>query len=283
MKKTFSLKNLLFLVTFLGCALPQVKACDTPLATFSARADTLVYMWNSVSGAMGYEYLIDNSPMPPMSGNSTMMTSGTMVGLQAGQTYYLHVRTICMSGMSTWYNSPAITKVTSPSNVIAIPTATSASFSWPVVSGATGYEYLVNATAASPSAGQSITANSVNATTLNSSTTYYFHLRTKSSNNSFSSWVNQPFTTLAPTAVANVSIQGESSISVYPNPVTSTLYVDVANPASNASAQIWDINGRLVKDVKINVPTDISEMPNGLYLIRYTDDTRSEVLKVTKQ
>ena len=74
-----------------------------------------------------------------------------------------------------------------------------ASISWPAVSSAAlGYEYVLDNTATNPtSSGTAINAVSYAASGLSPLTTYYFHVRSVCSANTFSTWNTVAFTTLA--------------------------------------------------------------------------------------
>jgi hypothetical protein len=89
--------------------------------------------------------------------------------------------------------------------VASAVTANSATLTWNVVTGITGYEYVLNNTATAPTgAGTATAATTHNPTTLTPSTIYYMHVRTHCGGTDFSTWVTIPFTTqclVNPTAV----------------------------------------------------------------------------------
>lgn len=74
-------------------------------------------------------------------------------------------------------------------------------------------------------------------------------------------------------------------ISVYPNPVKTTLYLKTTITDLN-QIQIFNVNGILLKDAKLNSnEVDFSEYPAGMYLIKIKDKKELEVgsVKVIKQ
>ena len=85
-------------------------------------------------------------------------------------------------------------------------TSTTATISWGAVSGSFGYQYVVNQTAADPTASATLTnttSNSVSLTGLTPATTYYMHVRNKCNSggtgfSGISAWVNYAFTTYPP-------------------------------------------------------------------------------------
>lgn len=72
----------------------------------------------------------------------------------------------------------------------------------------------------------------------------------------------------------------------YPNPATSFTYIPVNGCDANDILRIYDINGRLIKEINLTGKTDIlnlnvSEMENGIYLYRIIGKNRiSETYKL---
>jgi hypothetical protein len=76
-------------------------------------------------------------------------------------------------------------------------TNNSASITWNLVPGATGYEYVVSASSILPVSGTAIATNSYNANSLNSGTPYYVFVRTNCGGGNFSNWATTSFNTAA--------------------------------------------------------------------------------------
>ncbi len=61
---------------------------------------TAFVSWNASPGAYGYEYLIDQNPGTPAEGGTpTFSTFHSVTGLLSSTTYYLHIRTVCDTGI----------------------------------------------------------------------------------------------------------------------------------------------------------------------------------------
>ena len=75
-------------------------------------------------------------------------------------------------------------------------TSSSADLSWGAVAGASGYEYVVSTNNIPPASGTATTGTTYNAGGLNSSSTYYLHVRTDCGGGTFSSWSTLSFQTL---------------------------------------------------------------------------------------
>ncbi len=81
-----------------GCLAPA------GLAATNVAATSATLSWSAVTGAVGYEYTIDqNIASPIVAGTPTSTTTVNATNLTATTTYYLHVRTDCGSGsFSPW-------------------------------------------------------------------------------------------------------------------------------------------------------------------------------------
>ena len=84
----------------------------TALTVSGTTATTANVSWTApASGTtpIGYQYAVTTSATPPASGTAVSGTSATVSTLSASTTYYLHVRSECVSGVdySTWVTSTA--------------------------------------------------------------------------------------------------------------------------------------------------------------------------------
>ncbi|MEN8614728.1 hypothetical protein ABFB09_05540 [Dehalogenimonas sp. THU2] len=191
--------------------------------------------WQSVSGATGYEWQMNDSAdmtSPLFSGNSTA-SSIRLSLLEPGVTYHWRVRAVAPVP-GPWSEKRSFT--TALGGVVAVPQlltptpgATNLTplplFQWQPVGGATGYELLL----ATDAGFQNITASPANIVgnawqppaALTSATTYYWKIRAVSEN-SFSAWsAVSAFTTAAPATTAPTS-------PVVTSPVAPTVTVPIA-------------------------------------------------------
>lgn len=86
--------------------------------------------------------------------------------------------------------------------------------------------------------------------------------------------------------VSAVSFDQISLLNIYPNPVSSTLYID--GLSSKSTISILNLSGQVVKVIQANpeprVPIDVSQLPAGTYLVQTQDATgNSKSFKVIKQ
>ena len=147
-------------------------------------------------------------------------TSATATGLSPATSYDLYVYTTCSAtDSSAWAGPMNFTTTSLPTCDTALGlaasaiTSNSAYISWTAVTGASGYEYVLDQNAGNPTgAGASTTNTFYNATGLTPNNTYYFHLRTDcvGAATATSAWITIPLTTLdtclPPTNVSASSI-----------------------------------------------------------------------------
>ncbi len=74
---------------------------------------------------------------------------------------------------------------------------------------------------------------------------------------------------------------------IYPNPANNIIIIDFKTTSKNYSLKIYDITGRVVKNIgHITPPTNtvnISDFKSGIYLVNYVDDNTSLTKRFVKQ
>lgn len=181
-----------------------VPTCNTPtgLAAANITAGSADLSWNSVAGAVNYEYIVDQSAATPaVPGTVTTNTFYNATGLAPATTYYLHVRANCGAAYSAWataYSFTTLPQCPDPTGVAANNiTAATADLSWNNIPTALNYEYIVDQNPATPAVPGTVTTNAFyNATGLAPATTYYLHVRANCANPNYSAWITISFTTL---------------------------------------------------------------------------------------
>ena len=74
--------------------------------------------------------------------------------------------------------------------------------------------------------------------------------------------------------------------SIYPNPTTNTLTIQLNSPITNGSIILTNIVGQVVYTAAINLKSKIinlKSLPSGLYFVQVVTDKGSVVKKVIKQ
>lgn len=253
--------------------------------------------WTAITtGSLGYQFVINNIVTDPVgSGTYTATATHNATGLTAATTYYAHVRDTCgPTSLSPWSTIP-FTTLAAPGGCNAVTgltatgiTSNSATLNWTMASGAVGAKWVVDNTPADPTVSGTLSTTSTAAVSgLTASTTYYAHVRDTCGPTSLSAWVTIPFTTLGSVGITNISTGAAPfSVAAYPNPVNSELTIQVGGVISDAHLTLTDITGKVIRTMNIesyNTSIDVSALPPGIYIIRYTDGGFAQTLKVSKQ
>ena len=77
-----------------------------------------------------------------------------------------------------------------------------------------------------------------------------------------------------------VKDESELDISVYPNPATTTLYIEVSN--DELDVKVFDILGAELLSQKINKQIDITRLERGTYIVTFSDGVKSSSHKIIK-
>lgn len=281
---------------------PPLPLCQAPtgVSSSSVTNTSADVSWNSQTGVLGWEFVLDQTPANPVVGALATGTSLSFSGLTSLTTYYLHLRTDCTtypSDSSHWVTYSFVTKTdscTEPTNLQLTYVYPSTAFaSWNAAPGAYAYEYLVDRNPAAPTEGGTPTFNTFEEiSSLASSTTYYLHVRSVCDTgfypNNFTNWVTEPFYTAPGLKVNNVAGNGNFSIAAFPNPVHDNLDVTLTGaPGTNAGIEIFDITGKSLSKVSADktakLSLDMHNYPSGVYLLRYADDAQTYTLRFVKQ
>ena len=190
----------------IGTALPT----PTTLSSSSVTPNSIVYTWTATPRATGYDLYFSTALEIP--GPSTVpsvsvgnVTTYTRTGLDASITYQAWIRAKNSGGVSDWsarYERatsavPGTPAAPTPEGLTpSAATATSLTFTWTAVSGATGYDFYIvssNLLAPRPAASVAPTFSVGNVTTttrtgLTAGTGYSFYVRAKNSIGT-SAWV----------------------------------------------------------------------------------------------
>ena len=167
-------------------------------------------------------------------------------------------------------------------------TETSAVLSWDVISGAAGYQYVIDNSSSVPTSGFNFTTSTTYTdTSLICATTYYLHVRTDCSADS-SAWATVSFTTAAcsSSSATNLSRSG-FVLEAYPNPAKETVNIKISGVMTgDAVLKLEDVTGKVIQIITLSGNTavvDISQLASGIYFINYVDSINNRTVKVNKQ
>lgn len=276
-------------LTLQPCIVPpvlQVPQLDYSSATIS---------WTPIVTALEYEYTLKQDNNTPVFGDPTSITNNNSVqftGLTSGETYYFFVRAKC-SGMdsSAWVTDSVYVPIPCREPVIAysdINTSRAVVY-WPAPETAYKYEIINSTTPLSnPTVGTEIFNNSYLIPFLDPNTQYYTYVKAHCDDRgvlSTSDWSNATFSTWA-VSVENVEGSG-GHFMIYPNPAGNEVTVIKEKTSGvNALLSITDITGKLV--YSSNMPGDkevvnIHHLPQGIYIVKYSDGSGTQQIKLNKQ
>ncbi|RYE24389.1 MAG: T9SS type A sorting domain-containing protein [Sphingobacteriales bacterium] len=272
--------------------MPECKAPNNIL--FSGVTDTAVdVLWALMPAANMYEYQVDVNRADPTGASgysSTLSMTAHINGLIPNTKYYAHIRSRCfINDISTWALDSFVTNYACnpPVPNVVNPGAATVTVNWPAVTDAVQYEYRISSNPNYPAFGDITTTATTLTTTLPADDkNYYLHIRTKcNSQFEFSPWARRDLR-VSPTGV-NTLQEDIFAVNVYPNPAQDkiTILVD-GNKDAEGNVEITDIAGRvLIKTIMTGNATlaDISQLPAGMYLLKYQDTNNSKTIKLEKK
>lgn len=150
---------------------------------------------------------------------------------------------------------------------------TSAAIEWDDITNASTYEYALTTNMTPPTGGTSTSDTSRNFSGLQAGRTYYIHVRTHCSGGGLSGWTTEVFHT--------------EGIEVYPNPVRSTLTINLYGVDDNdAVLGLFDAGGKLVMRIQVvdgNRTVDVRALAAGVYTLRYMEGGKKHWVRVVKR
>lgn len=269
------------------------SSCTSPsnILVTNIGSTTADIQWDPITGAIGFEYLVDNTPQAPStSGAPIAFNNYSPANLVSATRYYVHLRTNCgPGGFSPWVTVQFTTDTLcfAPVPVISNITGTTADIIWLPEANATNYQYLVSASITPPFSGYATTGTSYNPKGLQKNTQYYIHLRSYCGGNDISSWRSTGFVTNEQTTGVKINGNSAMNITAYPNPVTDVLTLEVTGGRlPKGTASIIDITGKAVNTYQVTqlqTHIDMSALPAGVYMLRYKDADDINIIRVVKQ
>ncbi len=86
--------------------------------------------------------------------------------------------------------------------------------------------------------------------------------------------------------IDDYKIQSESLVSIYPNPVSQDLYIDLSK-IKRGYVEILNMQGQLLQSQKIGKQSllrlDVRHLPKGVYFCRCNDLEKTEIVKFIKE
>ncbi|AUX18420.1 T9SS type A sorting domain-containing protein [Flavobacterium columnare] len=80
----------------------------------------------------------------------------------------------------------------------------------------------------------------------------------------------------------NFKLSRTTNVSIFPNPTSNILNINLDNDSSISSIQILNLEGKVVHE-DINETINVSELPSGLYIIKIKTDKEEIIKKFIKE
>lgn len=278
-------------------SLTTLKECLPPDLKFTAVTQkSLVAYWDTVSGAIKYEYGISIAPSaPPVSGVKVSIGSVLVMGLYAETPYQVCVRTHCRVGyspfVSDWTCDTITTRESTPStppcdstqNIYFNVSGSDVTVSWDSVPGQMNYFYAwLKAPATIPPTAGALISYYPQTFKVQPGEKHYVCISTNCGA-SVSGWHCDSIT--IPLVVNPVSVSS-GKISIYPNPATDVLNIDLSRVAADGRFSIVNTVGTVVYESIRTGRTftiDVKGLATGVYFMKYIAGEESYVQRFVKQ
>jgi hypothetical protein len=271
--------------------------CNTPNGFKVVRLDSnsADISWRKSASSQIYEYLVDRTRAIPLSSEHSLAiittdSNAKLNSLMEATKYYVHLRSKCAGNDSSNWSLDSFTTplgCKSPKIDVNVLNNTSAILLWDTIKTSYQYEYYNSLTPDIPSFGTPIKTNTILINTLQPNYTYYIHARAVCEDQNVKA--NSPWVTLNySTTQLNVNTANvrSSGYSIYPNPVTNTLYLNNKNNIDpNTSVSIIDIYGRVIMSMKITdnlTLINTGDLPSGRYFIKISQANEPILLQFSK-
>ncbi|MFH0733512.1 MAG: fibronectin type III domain-containing protein [bacterium] len=269
-----------------------------PIGGTTVYTDTQVLSWYMNSASAGLKYDLKYSTSPNASGgfmfSNLTTTQYTITNLQSGITYYWKVRSYDGTVYSNWSspvsfvinagNSPAMPISGSPINGVQLVTSAPV-LSWflPTNSSIESYEVQYDTTPEMNSAvSNTYTSTSAVVNNLKPMTEYYWRVRSKNSDGTYSAYSNiSSFVSNSVTAVENDEVTPTEFILAqnYPNPFNPSTTIEFSiKEAGSYSLEVYNTLGEKVTTLlngNLNVGNfkadfNASKLSSGVYFYKLT-------------
>ncbi len=251
---------------------PEVQ-CPKPVITAAYTTPTTATIDYSSDTSECQVFIISGSWYEPAAGVRDTDGTFTFQGLTPGTSYILAVRSVCEGGYSDWVTERMTTRqfddpCTAPVDIVVTrPDAdrTQAIVDWTPSGSETQWEVSYN--------DMKVVANShpFQVTGLVDTLSYTFVVRAICGEYYYSEWSH----------TVGISEVMASSISLYPNPATSS--VSIAGIMGKAKISLCDLNGRAVGEWDVRdgmITINVSSLARGTYFVRIVGEEFNAIRKL---
>ena len=270
--------------------------CPVPnaLNVTNITSSTATVSWGAVTGSVGYDYVVDQTPTSPGSSTgviNTTNTSAPIPGLTENTWYYVHIRSLCAGNeVSAWGLDSFLTPIVCRPPQISIDhiNVDEAVAYWDAIPTAYEYEYAITQSATPPALGTVYKFTSLHTSALKDGVDYYIHVRSHCESveiKSVSDWGTASFKTF-PTSVSTTG-GDEFGLTCYPNPVTSVMHLSLKGKVKGEPVvTITDVSGKVLQKFTMSgdeMDVNMDGFAKGIYIVKYADAERNGTIHITKQ
>ncbi len=278
----FSLYNEGFFVTD---SLPCVAVSDLTLVgtTFNSVSVSWTANGEETAWEVNVFSTIDDTTV------TATTTAATVGGLVSERLYNISVRPMCGSNHNIegpWSDTiQATTDQCQPVTNLTVSNigATMATIGWTAPENASNFRViygLPNFDQGGELASYDTESNPFELTNLEPNSDYTVRVANVCAENLVSQWTSADFST---TGVGINGVEFDGSLSLYPNPASTTVTLSVSEQMVGSTVSIVDVNGRVVMSEVLNAQTltmNLSDLAKGAYFVRITGEETTVVRKL---
>lgn len=248
--------------------------------------------WDAIYNPLGYQVVVKTSNSAPTQAEWNASAFPATNSLSAGglseyTKYYVFIRNVCGVKDTSGYTMDSfMTIITCHAPVVSISSLNSdrAVVAWDTVFTATHYDFALTTSPVPPTAGTALYKTNQLVSFLDNNKSYYAHVRANcNSIYAKSDWTTVEFKTWK-TSVGSVA--SENGISIYPNPVSDEMVINIDGATKTGTIVILDMTGKQLKSEVINggnATVKVNELPAGFYILQYLSDGQRGQVKFAKQ
>lgn len=274
-------------------SITETNPCPAPTNVTSSGANctSIDLIWNNGGASNSYEVEYGAAGFAQGSGTviSSNDTTETLSGLMAQTDYDVYVRGFCTSDTSAWFGPVTVSTTANITPVLAASATQTAA-------GANNGTVFFDAS--------STVADSINwvygdtitgSMSVTGDTVSVFYLANGTwpvivtAYNSCGSTTDTIYVTVASIGIAETAFN--YSFKVFPNPSTGAVNISVEEAnTSDAQVQLMDLSGRVIETVVLNdidgtreIQMDLSDLPRGVYILKYRSEATHATSRVVLQ
>lgn len=281
----------LIILALLVLTLNAKGQCTTPTGIIvnNITATSADIIWDTVSTATGYTYSVTTDSTVPPNGTFVSVNSLNLQGLSHDTKYCTHIRATCPSGQSA-YVIKCFTTTCSGINVADLVvdniTSSTARGNWKPFPSGISYEFVIDQSSTPPTTNAtSTTATNIMFQGLAPNMNYCLHVRSLCPvSNTYTDWATTCFKT--PPPPNNISgMYRNDAVTIFPNPTSDIINVNLAESSGIHNLVIKDITGRTVYQAILrdeHTEVNLASITAGIYFVNISGASLNMMQRIVK-